>query len=383
MATIITAATSATSGPLQLRASSIPRFVRCPASETLPQVKNTSDAARLGTVVHLACENIVHERDTDLEALALLHDVPLPELKHLYFGARALWEEYGHFFPNPRTELEYVQNCSTHVEPHPEDFLLSGHADIVSHPDEKTVCIADWKSGRGEGDYGPQLKTYALLAYIHALTRDAETPLERVYAAIFWLRERQIEGQWFEAGVLLDWFRELQRAVVRAAEGELVVGAHCTHCPVANCPAFKTRAWSLMPVNAEMEVTDENALTVYETLKAFKKKADDALQLVEQHIRQNGPIDTPDGKQLTFRETTRESIVPRIDVMQHLSANIPAELVLDAMSFSKTKLMDALTADAPRGTKKQVIEETMAQLRKMGAVEQSTSTLLAIVKKET
>lgn len=367
---------------IQLRASAAPRFTKCPGSAFLPQVRTVSAAAALGTAVHKCCEAIVKGEAPDVAGIAALDGIPFAELDGLTWSARALWQEYGSHFPGALTEVELG----------PEkiglDAETTGHADIVAIPHDGTIRIADWKSGWREGDYNAQLKTYAYLAWRETDRLDSDLfmadGINRVYVAIFWLRDRSIEGQWYDTATLARWGEKLSNDVLAGRLGQLSIGEHCAYCPVAQCPALRDRALALLNTESPIEILEPaDVVLLNDFRKAAEKRLEDIKLAIHQYFQINVPIDVGGGRELGLVETIRETIKPNSEAFEYLLSTFTPEELYDLITISKTALTAAVREKAGRGAKKSAEELLMNQMRKLGAVQESPSTSITTHKKET
>ena len=91
---------------IEVRASSVPRFLQCPSNIRLPrQVKVSTKQAKLGTAFHTICDCIVRGEDFSEQKVADEHGVDVVEVRKLTWAALKMWEQQGPSFPAAKTEV--------------------------------------------------------------------------------------------------------------------------------------------------------------------------------------------------------------------------------------------------------------------------------------
>ena len=365
-----------TSTQIALRASSVPRFMQCAGSQFLPHVQSTGSAARLGTVAHIAAAEIVTEQEPDIAFLARLHDVDESELWSLRYAADTVWSECGGYFPEPKTEVTLP---ALNLQGESASAALSGTADIVSVPGDGTLRIADWKSGWREGMHAGQLKTYALLAMrAHDAESEAEN-IDRVYASIFWMRNREIDGEWYSRELLEAWEQLLIEQLDKGAAGELVPGEGCTYCPVPDCPALRQQIALFQSPDADFQITSENVLQLHHLRAAIERRCGEVAKAVSHFVETSGPFATGDGRELAMVEMNKTSIVSS-RAWPLLVEKFGADRVLELATFSKSAVEDAIKASAENGMKGKDVVAFFDELEKAQALDRSTSRFPRLIK---
>lgn len=365
---------SAAKQKIALRASSVPRFMQCAGSQFLPHVQSSGDAARLGTAAHVAASGMVQGDIVNVEQIALLHDVPIDELQSLFWAGKTIWDANETFFPNAQTEVTFKGFT---VNGKTATATVTGTADIVSAPGDGTLRIADWKSGWREGMHAGQLKTYALLAYKASQghgddDRFAAAPVEKVYAAIFWMRQREVEGQWYDKETLLEWEKMLAQQSDKGAAGELVVGEGCTYCPVADCPALRKQVAIFKDTEAAFEVTSENVLTLHFLRTAVERRCGDLKSAIDHYTESAGPFETGDGRELAMVETEKKTVFTE-NAWPILAARFGEEKIQSLAKLSKADVETLAKETAERGQKGAAVVELLDELEAAGALEKSVS----------
>lgn len=350
---------------IALRASSVPRFVQCAGSQFLPHVQSGGDAARLGTAVHHAAAGMVQGDMIPLERIANLHEVPLGDLQSLYYAAQTIWDANETFFPNVKTEVTFQRLI---VRGKAANAWITGTADVVSSPGDGTLRIADWKSGWREGMHAGQLKTYALLAY----KASKDKSIEKVYAAIFWMRQREVEGQWYDVETLLEWEKMLAQQADKGAAGELVVGEGCTYCPVAECPALRQQVAIFRDTETPLQVTSENVLQLHFLRTAIERRCGEVKAAIDHFTQSAGPFPTGDGRELAMVETEKKTIYAQ-GAWPILAARFGEEKIQELAKLSKSDVENLVKENAERGQKGAAVVELLDELEAAGALEKSVS----------
>ena len=178
---------------LTIRASALPRALRCPASVLSPgdRVDPVSEAAALGVAVHEALAVLVATgsvRWDDLPALAARHGVPEDDVRVLCGQAARMWADgLGAAHPAATAEVAMSETVG--------GLTITGTADALVHDE---AAVLDWKSGRVDADHGDQLAAYAWLAVMDAGADTART-------TVAWIRDGEIETRTWTRDALRAW----------------------------------------------------------------------------------------------------------------------------------------------------------------------------------
>lgn len=364
---------------IALRASSTPRFMQCPGSAFREGISSSGKPAILGTVAHLVAANIVRDEPADVEGLAALHDVDAKELSLLRWAAEFIWAQCAQYFPNAETEITLPP---IRLESGDVAATITGTADIVSAPGDGTLRIADWKSGWREGVHTAQLKTYALLAYHGYMLSEesaAEPPIERVYASVLWMRNREIEGYWFDVDTLEQWEQLIADSLQRGAAGELIAGEHCGYCPVKSCPTMRQQIALFASPETGLQITPENVIELHHLRNAVEARCKDLKDAIKQYVSAYGPIAFGEGRELAITEQERRAVVGR-NAWPLLKERFGEDAVIDIADFSKSDIENLAGADAPRGGKGKAITSFLDELEQANGLTTSIVRSVKITK---
>jgi hypothetical protein len=156
----------------------------------------------------------------------------LDDLGFLYRRTSEIWTQIAPSFPDPLTEREMRCEIEGGIE-------IVGHVDVLSIMSTE-VRVLDWKSGRRESDYWPQLGAYALLAA-------RGTGIDEAVCTIAWARSGSVETRRFTRNDLREFEARIFNAFGRGLAYTL--GDHCTFCGARyRCPAQLERASAAVAV---------------------------------------------------------------------------------------------------------------------------------------
>ena len=374
---------------ISIRASSAGLRVACPGSFTLPSQSRDSEEANLGTANHDAFAQYVNyingrpgAQRPDLEVIGRRHGVEKDDLRSVFAGFVKILEDEGQFFPDPYTEVALEMLTPT---PAGRPFKLTGHVDFLSAPGDGTMRLADLKSGWLEGNHVPQLKTYALLAMETYIAPGQIIPddIEKVYASIFWPRNRAVDGYWFMRDELLDWQLQLGTAIDRSGEGRFHLGEHCKYCSAIGCQAQKNAILQVIPSDSLATLTAENAHEYFNLISHGKKRFDQAYEALKQFCFAEGPFPAPDGRELHFTPRETRTVKLNQKAAQFLLETFTPEELFDLCKISKGALEKAAGDKAGPGQKGTAAKKLIDDLEELGAIDVSVSQILGIGKPET
>lgn len=385
---------------LSVRSSLLPIVSQCAAAARLPSIRTRGGGpeADLGTALHDVTSRNVPTIWRAGEAFGLLeaslqrdmleeqarqvapqYSTDPEELGLLSWLAWLRWLEVRDWFPAPQVERAY--DCT-----HPQFLVnLTGHVDILStiagqdgHVDE--VRCADWKTGRLDHDYTAQLKGYAYLALRNNPTA------ERAFAAIIWVREGKMDGQYYTREELDAWFGALAESI----HGPEVFnpGPHCGWCPRGlTCPA-KTAALRQgleilhdqsvsFATNGSMELpadpVDRGNLLALLLLqaRALESLVSTVTEMVRADVRDHGGSLPLSGGELRLYPQEQTRIDP-VSGWDALTRSLTTEKALECVTISKTKIEEAVRANvpphAPRGQKSRDVRSLFERLEAAGAL---------------
>lgn len=218
--------------PLELRCSSLPLALTCPAS-VRPSglvVDESGSESAVGTATHAGLAVLAETGAVpwdDAPALARRHGVDEVELRALLALGASLWRAHRASHPMPRAssevELAYRDPGGA--------FVLTGHADVVAWLGRR-ARVVDWKCGRRDSDYSAQLGGYCALVML-----DDPRGVDEVEAFALWVRDGEVERYHLRRAELGAWLARLVERVV-TWDGAYHAGPHCPHCPRSHeCPA--------------------------------------------------------------------------------------------------------------------------------------------------
>jgi hypothetical protein len=318
-----------------------------------------------------------------VDVVAAAHDVDKTELIKLSWAASNLWQKCQQFFPEPEAEVELCTVLDVPVgDGTAIDLEITGHADIISLPGDGSIRVGDWKSGWREGDYGAQLKTYAMLAY-ERFASTSEAAIDRVIVSILWLREGVIDSETFTLDQLQAWQETLVIAGSEALRGVLRIGEQCHYCPVSRCPQLHNQAGLFVMAKESgesFEITPDNAAELYFVAQALGKRVEDVKMAIKQFVFGGGPILTDTGKVLDLRPMNRETIALTPESAKVMQTQLSEDQMFAVCDINKTRLLETVKSAAPRGEKTAAANAMMEDLRAVGAVTLSVSQSLALVK---
>lgn len=304
-----------------IRASSLPRVMKCIGSTVLPTVNEESSVhASAGTAVHAVMERLLITRDVD-HALAVAPEeyrarceaIPMADI--LAMLPRTV--------PGCEVPMRYdaLRDIAWEADATPEgehEAHYSGTLD-VAYCDAVCPTVIDWKSGARYVEHprtNPQLRAYALM-----LARSCEA--SSVQAVIVRLPEGApptVLAHTFDAMELDAIAHELRDLVTVRVPGArlaladdtigdlLTVGEHCGWCPARySCPAQTTVVQALVPMAARIgELSPLELGTLYEQAAAVEKLAGKVRDHVKARVMAGERITLPDGRILRASTYTRD-----------------------------------------------------------------------------
>lgn len=374
--------------PINVRASSLPLAFRCPASihrrlEGHIAIDGWNEPAELGTAVHAAfAEHLDTGQLVDTDQYARRFDVPEAEVQMLYNAAVNLWSAISHSMGESfQTEVAMEMELAPRLN-------ISGHADIVAHPNEHTLAIIDLKTGRRDVDHRDQLLGYAALAL------EDFPGITKVQTIILWARDLVVESDEFTAIEVKAWGKEFAEKVMDW-DGRYIAGGHCAFCPVAHgCPA---RALMLEGAAAELsaeprmaqvmqDLRSDNeedrlaahamALSLYERTSVIAKMVDTFRAAIRHEIEMNGPI-ADEIESLSLETQTRRTLKPA-QSMDVFANYLPLEDLLSCAKLSKTAVFDLIAENAEHGTKAGIKRQLNKELEQADAFMASSFKVLKL-----
>lgn len=366
--------------PITVHASQTPRFLACPPSVVFPEGPRPaghSEPAQLGSAVHSALARMVRGEWSDLETVAEQWDVETDKLQPLYFMARQVWLNMSERLHVMDVEVRLAEELAG------GQILLQGTADIIAaahkEPGEPLV-LWDWKSGRVQRNYWPQLYAYAYLGI------KAYPEASAVRVAICWIRDRKVEIRELKLEDITEWRDRMRRAAESVANDVFFPSPeNCEYCPRRHvCPGRRQLIRNAITCWPDVEAPPGLPAQRLGNLYTQSKMLARALSAYNDALRtalEDGPITTEDGKVLSLEEQEREKINPA-EAWPTIVDEIGTEGAVEAVSLSKTRLRKAVSARTPRGHKGERYNALLNALDERGAVSRKTYQRITVTDQE-
>ena len=376
-----------------IRCSSLPRIWRCPASIKAPEfpVKDgpVHPVTMTGTLVHKALAAILSGQPAPdmTELCADYPDVDAGEVGWLVSSAMRIWdglkEDLGAYVSDVEGYRQTILSPS---------HALGGSADVEAHCNNTTGLIVDWKSGYLERDYMEQLRGYAALWQVVAGALSHPMKYERIVLVVAMLRKSETITEIVTDEQTRDWVEELKSRLQDPEETYTSDPGDCTYCPrKAECGfrplMLADSASALVGLGDGDIMLAEDLAKLYPKAEALKKALAAYSYALKSALEdEGGPLPVGDGTEMYLQEKTRQEVYlesgwPVLNKRLGFDADEPMGAVLDALAphlkVSKTSLLKALTANAPRGGKSKLREAILAELEDAGALGETQSALLA------
>lgn len=351
------------------RGSSAPIAIACPASvnpdpdETL--LDSLNEAATVGTVVHRICEAIVHTGEVprnwhQIAAVYGITGAKLGEVGSLIYAAKAFWDEYGHAFANPQTELALEQD----IPGRDEWVTLSCHIDIADIQIDEAIVL-DWKTTRLDIDYSAQLLFYAWIPCL------LNPNIQKVTSMQVFLRDRTANIQVWTRQQIDDFAARYVNEVINWDGRTYRPGAHCGYCRRwANCPAQSTMIVQthkdLIETEIHLPVEPDALINLYERVGALGKRIEQFRTAVKARVDHEGVIQGA-AKRLAFVDQSRDEIDARKG-WGILKRELTEDELADCLAVTKGTFLDYVKEHAPQGQKGKAKKAIMEELRNAGAV---------------
>jgi len=373
---------------MNIRCSSLPRVLACPASLQEPEVRidSVGDEARVGSAVHECLAGAVSQSSFDTASSARNFKVPEQDVRPLVWRGVKIWNDIQDSLAVAVVEEQMhevvVGSC---VEDH---VSLSGSPDIIAFTlaDEEAgehadMIVWDWKTGVQGPEYIDQVMGYALLA---SKKFDYDLATHGCKGAIAWVRE----GGWEIVDLtpaMFDDFGARLAAVQSEPDRYGPSEAACKYCPRRHeCPAQTALARSAIAdlTAVESQLTD----MVPADLAALKPKADVLKRLLGLYdkslkaaVVEAGSLSRGDGREMymSTREKRKLVLETAWPVLAELLGVDPEyfptllEKLSDmgAIDVKLTKVLDAVGDGAAKGQKGKKKDDARAQMDAIGAIE--------------
>lgn len=260
------------------------------------------------------------------------------------------------------------------------EFALTGTVDLKVVFKEKTIQIADLKSGWAEQI--PPEHNYQLHSYI-ACMEFLFPEVERFVATIYEPKKgRSTDHEWNMNEVRDDLVPVLKDIGEKAIKNRSYnVGVHCANCPAKNhCRAYNQQIAAVfrVPEKRFAELTPSEKGEVLMKAKMAKSFIDEMIKQANVFVDANGPLPLPDGTQYVATAYNRRDIDS--EKARPVIQTLLGDRWIDAYRLNQTALTRAAEAKFSAFTKEQVKKSINKKLESAGAITQ-VPTIKHIVKR--
>jgi hypothetical protein len=353
---------------MKLRASRIPLFLKCACSIGEPEIEiqQESEASRTGTCVHEVLAEYIRD---GIEPGNLTDDE-----RFLFYVGKKIWnEKLIAYFPTPQIEIpmSYTVDEGGYLD-------LTGTADVIQIGSD-FVAVLDWKTGRVERDYTPQLQAYGLLA---ALMFDKP----KAIVSIANLRTGEITTQEFK----LSQFTDFHNSLIKQLDSDIYnAGQHCEFCPNALYCQARTalienavKDLSGIELNISRLAFNDKLHIVYAARKMLAVAIDKFDEALKFEIEKQGNLDS--GGFIFSLETRTRKEIDAEKATPLLTEKFSANEILSFLKINKTDLEKAVMSKVEKGEKTNAVKAFMGELENAGAIKTTESKVLSVkpIKKE-
>jgi hypothetical protein len=311
---------------------------------------------------HEIAASVVTGKTLDYAALAGKHHVNYDpfEAEEIRHYAQQAWDGLKDYITNPKTEEPLVGWYS-------DTLKADGRCDLIS-ADDSSAFVWDWKTGYSRYDHAAQVTAYAWLLKQQLKTFPSSGIIVGVEA---WLRRGERKVHHFSAEQLNEFAESVRQKAERIGR-DWSPGKHCAFCPHSDiCDAklqyTKSAVTELMAVqNGGIELDRETIGGPFrERLEAIKKAVKAGELLIKAALAE-GPLDCGDGNLLIEQRQRQDKIkyTAALPVIKEYDVGGLDDIV----SVTKSKLLEAMTFEAPRGQKTAARKAALDKLREAGAV---------------
>jgi hypothetical protein len=327
--------------------------MKCPASLVEPQIKLAEKEAAdstIGTLAHAALARyFASEAPPDVDKIMAQvekPDVDMGEIKRLFLNGIHVVR----IFLNDGMKIEAVE---PDIKRGYGDITLTGHADMLASRGEECI-ILDYKSGRVERDYRPQLLGYALIAGI----------LGGVKTIAVNLSERTWEIENFTKDEIIN-FEEKFLALPEKKD-LYQLNEFCEFCPrLDECPlqrSAQVQAMEIFGKTLDVEKADVAQLaSLYPQYELVRDACEKYHSILKQMVSQfGGRVQLEDGSVLEIQSSKAKKIIPNAEAIKSIfdtlfgmaAPNVhdidsTIETIAECLSISKSPLEKKITALAP------------------------------------
>jgi hypothetical protein len=252
-----------------------------------------------------------------------------------------------------------------------DDIELTGHADVVGDRGE-LVHGLDWKSGRKPSDYYHQMAGYAFLL-LCAFPAAKSTSLTLV-----WLRERVIETFTWTRQQAAAWAAE----TVERLKSELYCPDKvCQFCPrQTNCPALRAKMRAIMldltgqdhhlpELTAETWLAMQPSIaTGWHNMKLVEGMFEKFNKFVRDGVEKFGSLSLGDKTELRLVPIAASKVLKTKEAWPVVTEMLTEDELAECIKIELKKVEEIVMSKAKRGTKGNVKEQLLEQLKQADAV---------------
>ena len=318
--------------PIHIHPSSLDLNARCGASYYYSYLSYGSPPAEFGHAGHECAEKKAKMQEIDWMVIQEKYGITDHEVVDLQWMVRAL---SFNFHPDDAiTEQRFVV-------PIPDtNALISCMPDLILKPNEDRPYphLHDYKYGRLAVSVDSlQFKTYAWVI----------TDMGKVACdvSVHQIRERKTMDIHYTAEDLAAYTETLQHYVENIKRNQYVVGTHCDTgwCPArTTCVPYKEEMCRLAPLFTmdEMTIAPASLSLFVRKMKMIEKALKRGKEIVEEYVRDNGPIDLGDG--YVYKEVAgTKKVMDTGGAIAHLRGTLGDAFVFTAVTLSKTGIVEA------------------------------------------
>lgn len=345
-----------------VRASSMPRFFDCASSEddTDHPIDYDTGAGRMGIGNHKAIATTVEGTVPVLAQIAEDFGIELNDLVATHTNARRIWDRLRPYFPE-----------GTQPEAKVRGSFTGGTADLI-YADGHTMAFLDWKFGMVKRNNRPQVTSYAYAA-VERLGFPESGQIDA------WVAYPRLDDEPEHFAILpedLEAFRERFMDQARKVGKVYSPGDACNFCRLRfECAARAN--WIRSAANAVAEVqgrelTSTELGELYPQAKALEKALEQYSKALTAAVKAEGEVLTGDGRKLTMNTVFKESIDARKAWAVLKRHGFDDDGLNGIITLGKTKVVNVLKEQAPRGKKTARVQEVWTELEEAGAISRFT-----------
>lgn len=235
-----------------------------------------------------------------------------------------------------------------------------------------SAAILDWKTGR---DPTASSKPNQRLAYASAVEAAYGMPAQGyIYAAEVWLATGDILEARYDKDMIAGFRARLADSL---AHPTAKPGSHCRYCrrrfECAERDEYLRSSGRALAVIQPGAQTPQVLATLWDQSRLLRQALDTYDKAVDLVIEDEGRLELPDGRVITHQPITRDNIDARKAWPVLRSAGLDDDAINAILRVSKTDLLKAVSAKAPRGAKATAKAEALTALDVAGAITRTQS----------